>query len=81
MGNFIEVEISDGIATLTLARPPMNVLNAAMQDELQGIVARLATDSAVRVVVITGGLEVFAAGADVKEMVGLTAVEMKARAP
>jgi enoyl-CoA hydratase len=47
----------------------MNALNAQVQDELQ-VAAKEATDRAdVRAVVLWGGEKVFAAGADIKEMV------------
>jgi enoyl-CoA hydratase len=76
MGEFINVAITQGVATLTLTRPPMNVLNFAVQTELAGICTELAKNSEVRVVVFTGGDEVFAAGADVNEFVDLTEADM-----
>ena len=78
MGEFINVVIAEGVATLTLSRPPMNVRNFAVQAELADICADLADDSEVRVVVFTGGGEVFAAGADVNEFVDLTEADMAA---
>lgn len=73
MGEFVTLEVADGVGTIRLNRPPMNVLNLQVQREFAEA-ARLAdADPAVRAVVIYGGPKVFAAGADVKEMVDWTA--------
>jgi enoyl-CoA hydratase/carnithine racemase len=64
----VQLEVSDGIGVLRLDRPPMNALDAAMQDDLRGVAGDAAERSDVRAVVVYGGEKVFAAGADVKEM-------------
>jgi len=54
-----------GVAALTLNRPDKhNAMNAEMIDELAEAAVRLARDSAVRVVVLTGAGESFCAGGD-----------------
>src|SRR5215472_13793931 len=68
MGEFVRVEIDQAIATIRLDRPPMNALNAQVQDEIGAAAAQVDTDPAVRAVVLYGGEKVFAAGADIKEM-------------
>jgi len=68
MGEFVRVERDDAIATIRLDRPPMNALNAQVQDEIAAAAAEVDTDPAVRAVVLYGGGKVFAAGADIKEM-------------
>jgi enoyl-CoA hydratase/carnithine racemase len=68
MGEFVRVERDGAIATIRLDRPPMNALNAQVQDEIAAAAAELDADSAVRAVVLYGGEKVFAAGADIKEM-------------
>jgi enoyl-CoA hydratase/carnithine racemase len=70
MGEFVSVEISaaPGVGVIRLNRPPMNALNAQMQDELVLAATQLADDDAVRAVVVFGGDRLFAAGADVKEL-------------
>lgn len=58
-----------GIATLTLNRPEKhNALNAGMIAELSEAAARLATDRAVRAVVLTGAGASFCAGGDLDWM-------------
>lgn len=58
------------IATITLDRPEvLHALNAQMFDELETVFTTLATDSSVRVLVITGsGDRAFAAGADIRAL-------------
>jgi enoyl-CoA hydratase/carnithine racemase len=68
MGEFVRVERDEAIATIRLDRPPMNALNAQVQDELAAAAAQVGADHAIRAVVVYGGGKVFAAGADIKEM-------------
>ena len=73
----IKVDIKEGIATITLNRPEvLNALNSQVFNELAEAAIQLGGDDTVRVVLITGGPKVFAAGADIKQMVETTAVEM-----
>lgn len=73
----IEVIQEDGVATITLNRPPMNPLNSQIFKELSQAVDELQVDVSVRAVIITGsGNKAFAAGADVTEMANLTPVEV-----
>jgi enoyl-CoA hydratase/carnithine racemase len=72
MGEFVRVERDAAIATIRLDRPPMNALNAQVQDEIAGAAAEVDADPAVRAVVLFGGAKVFAAGADIKEMAEAT---------
>jgi enoyl-CoA hydratase/carnithine racemase len=84
MGEFVRVEAAPGesgesIATIRLDRPPMNALDSGVQADIAAAAARLSEDPQVRAVLIYGGERVFAAGADVKEMAGLSYAEMAAR--
>jgi enoyl-CoA hydratase len=59
------------VATILLHRPEKkNSLNAEMRDEMASLLNDLARRPAVRAVVITGGDEIFCAGADISEMGG-----------
>ncbi|MCJ7745514.1 MAG: enoyl-CoA hydratase-related protein [Actinobacteria bacterium] len=69
---FLRVEIEDMVATVTLDRPKVNALNAQVFLEIGKCATELQYDDEVRAVVITGGEKVFAAGADIKEMVDAT---------
>jgi enoyl-CoA hydratase/carnithine racemase len=72
-------ESAGAVVTLRLDRPPMNVLNEALQDELRGAADDLSADTTVRAVVLYGGERVFAAGADVKEFQRMDGAAMAAR--
>jgi len=73
----INLIVEEGIATVTLNRPPVNPLNSKMFAELGQVAAELEADPAVRVVIITGsGDKAFVAGADINEMKDLTPVAM-----
>ncbi|MBM3128848.1 MAG: 3-hydroxybutyryl-CoA dehydrogenase [Chloroflexi bacterium] len=64
----IKVEITDGVALVTLQHPPLNTLTTRMLDEIYDGFARWVDDPAVRVVVFKGeGERGFSAGADVGE--------------
>ena len=67
---------SDGLALVTWNSPArsMNVLDAAVIEELSAIVEQVAADAAIKGVVITSGKESFCAGAD------LTMLESMSRA-
>jgi len=64
----VRLEVADGIGTVRLDRPPMNVLSVRAQDELAGVAREVAARADVRAVVVTGGPRIFSAGADVAEM-------------
>jgi enoyl-CoA hydratase/carnithine racemase len=61
----------DAVATVRLYRPEKkNVFNAEMRDEMASALSDVARNPAIRAVVITGGDEIFCAGADIGEMGG-----------
>ncbi|HVQ94277.1 MAG TPA: enoyl-CoA hydratase-related protein [Mycobacteriales bacterium] len=80
MGEFVTFDVADGVGTIRLDRPPMNALNAVVQEELRAAAAEAADRAEVRAVVVYGGPKVFAAGADIKEMVNLSFADMAQRA-
>lgn len=68
MYEFLHLDVLDGIAVVTLDRPPVNALSRAMQEELRAVATEIAGREDVEAVVFTGSPRVFAAGADIKEM-------------
>jgi enoyl-CoA hydratase/carnithine racemase len=80
VGEFVRLEVKDGIGTIRLERPPMNALNAQVQEELRAAAGAAAADAEVRAIIVYGGEKVFAAGADIKEMADMDYVAMSARA-
>lgn len=64
----INLNLSDGIARITLNNPPLNVVTLQMTRELDALLDDLVSNSDARVLVLTGsGERAFCAGADVKE--------------
>jgi enoyl-CoA hydratase len=80
MGEFVRLEVSGGVGTIRLDRPPMNALNKQVQDELRNAAAEATERADVRAAVLYGGEKVFAAGADIKEMVQARYGDMVERA-
>lgn len=70
MTELVHLELTDGLATITLDQPPVNALDRALVDQLAAAVAQVRENDAVRALVVTGGDSVFAAGGDIEEMVG-----------
>lgn len=64
-----QLEVADGIATVTLDRPQTrNSLNSQALTELTATFRRLAVDESVGVVVLTGSDPAFCAGLDLREL-------------
>ena len=76
MTEFVTLEVNGGVATIRLDRPPMNAFSRQVQEELKACAEEATRRSDVRAVVVYGGEKVFAAGADIKEMVGLSYADM-----
>ncbi|MBJ7904799.1 enoyl-CoA hydratase-related protein [Streptomyces sp. NPDC004549] len=76
----VNLEVSEGVGTLRLDRPPMNALDIATQDRLKELAEEATRRDDVRAVVIYGGERVFAAGADIKEMQAMDHLGMVRRA-
>lgn len=63
---------SNDAAVVTLNRPEnMNAISSGLLSDLESVLDHIDTDRDIRVLVITGGEKVFAAGADIKEITGL----------
>jgi enoyl-CoA hydratase len=76
----ILIEVDHPIATITLNRPKvLNALSPELIRDVTTALGELDRDESVRAVVLTGGPKVFAAGADISDMAGRTAVEQLSR--
>ncbi|MBJ6118787.1 enoyl-CoA hydratase/isomerase family protein [Pontibacter sp. BT310] len=65
------------VALIQLNRPKeLNALNLQLMGELRDALKQLDEDENVRAIVITGNERAFAAGADIKQMAGKTAIDM-----
>src|SRR5947199_3755545 len=79
MPGFVRVEMEAHLAIVTINRPDaLNALNSAVLRELSMTIEHLSMAADVGAIILTGaGDRAFVAGADIKEMVGLSALEMR----
>ena len=70
IGTQVRVRRDGGVAWTTLDRPPLNVLNMALMDELDEVLAELEADRSLRLIVLEGAGKVFSAGVDIGEHMG-----------
>lgn len=66
----IQTELKEGVATLTLNRPPVNVLNIEMMEEVNTYFESLLKEKALKLLVIQAAGKAFSAGVDVGEHLG-----------
>jgi enoyl-CoA hydratase/carnithine racemase len=67
----LEVDGAARVGTIVLDQPPLNMLDGAAWGALAAAVAEVAQRDDVRALLVRGGPRAFAAGADVREFVGL----------
>ena len=73
--SLVTCAIENGVALVTLNNPPLNLVTTELTRQLNETVARLASDPAVRVMVLTGsGAKAFCAGSDIKEFPAMMSV-------
>ncbi len=72
----VGLEVVHGVGVIRVDRPKLNALNAAIQVRIAELADECGRRADVAAVVLTGGERVFAAGADIKEMQGLSYAEM-----
>src|SRR5256886_17402829 len=79
MPGFVRVEMEDRLAIVTINRlDALNALNSAVLRELSMTIERLSMAADIGAIILTGAEDrAFVAGADIKEMVGLTALQMR----
>ena len=65
----------DGIATITIARPPANALSSGVLRELSAILDEIEHNRDMKVIVIHGEGRFFSAGADIKEFTTFSSSE------
>src|SRR6516225_5383513 len=79
MGEFVYLEVADGIGTIRLNRPKVNALNDQVTAELAEAARGAAASEDVRAVIVYGGEKVFAGGADIEVMAETGYAEMALR--
>lgn len=66
----VQTELKDGVATLTLNRAPLNVLNIEMMEEINAYLEGLRKEKSLKLLVIQAAGKAFSAGVDVGEHLG-----------
>ncbi|MDI7260234.1 MAG: enoyl-CoA hydratase-related protein [Thermodesulfobacteriota bacterium] len=66
----IQTELKDGVATLTLNRAPLNVLNIEMMEEINTFLEGLMKEKSLKLLVIQAMGKAFSSGVDVGEHLG-----------
>jgi enoyl-CoA hydratase/carnithine racemase len=79
VAEFVSLSVEDGVATIRLDRPKVNVLNIQLQTELLELTREVTERDDVRAVVLYGGERAFAAGVDIKEMKDMSYADMVKR--
>jgi enoyl-CoA hydratase/carnithine racemase len=77
MGEYVRLEVEDGVGTIRLDRPPMNAIDEDLSRELGEAAREAGRRDDVGAVVLYGGEKVFAAGADIKAMAQMSPLEIR----
>ncbi len=72
----IEVELKEGLGAITLNRPPVNIMNIAMMEEINGVLESWQGMKDLKVVLFKAKGKCFTAGVDVGEHMGDLASKM-----
>ncbi|CAH0346286.1 enoyl-CoA hydratase [Bacillus sp. CECT 9360] len=72
---FLSYTIENGVAFVTIQRPPANALSSSIIKELSSLFAEMETNEEVRVVLLHGEGKFFSAGADIKEFTTVSSGE------
>jgi enoyl-CoA hydratase len=65
-GDYVKLEVSDFVATVTMNRPPVNAISRELLEALTLTFDSLSDRDDVRAAVLTGAGKIFCAGADIK---------------
>ena len=77
VAEFVRLEVHDRVGTIRLDRPPANAINGQVSKELLATALEAGSREDIAVLVVWGGPKIFAAGADIKEMVGFGPQEIR----
>ena len=73
---YIETRFEDGLGTITLNRPPVNILNIAMMEEINDVLKAWQEKKDLKVLLFNAKGKCFSAGVDVGEHMGDLAPKM-----
>src|ERR687895_1838545 len=69
MPELVHLEVDDGVGIVRIDRPPANAISLQLSIDLLEVLIEAASRQDVGALVLWGGPKLFAAGADIKEMV------------
>ena len=72
----IRTEVAGGVGTITLNRPPVNILNIEMMEEINQALREFKAEKGLKVLVFQAEGKAFSAGVDVGEHLGDSVKEM-----
>ncbi|MDW0118161.1 enoyl-CoA hydratase [Sporosarcina thermotolerans] len=72
---FLKIVREDGVATVSINRPPANALSSGLIQEIDRMLDSVENDDSVRVIVFHGEGRFFSAGADIKEFTTVSSGE------
>ncbi len=72
---FVKTAVEEGIGIVSINNPPVNALSSAVFLDINNAIKEFKANAAVRVIILTGEGQNFAAGADVKEIVNFTTAD------
>lgn len=73
--DFFRCSVTEGVALLTIDRPPLNILRFSHYHELCTTIHQLIGKKEAKVVIVTGSDKAFISGLDIKEIYGITTPE------
>jgi len=73
---YIETEIIDGVGRITLNRPPLNIMNIAMMEEINSVLKEWKDKKDMKLLLFNAKGKAFSAGVDVGEHMGDLAPKM-----
>ncbi|HDR16477.1 MAG TPA: enoyl-CoA hydratase/isomerase family protein [Desulfobacteraceae bacterium] len=73
---YIKTDATGGLGTITLSRPPLNVLNIAMMEEINDVLDSWREHPDLRIILMAAEGKCFSAGVDVGEHMGDMAPKM-----
>jgi cyclohexa-1,5-dienecarbonyl-CoA hydratase len=73
---YIKTNVTGGLGTITLSRPPLNVLNMAMMEEINDVLDSWRKEPELRLILLAAEGKCFSAGVDVGEHMGDMAPKM-----
>jgi enoyl-CoA hydratase/carnithine racemase len=77
MPGLVHLEVDDGVGVVRLDRPPANAISLELAQELLDVLREVETREDVGALVLWGGPRLFAAGADINEMVDADAARIR----